>query len=260
MRIIDIENIDRLPGIRLAADTTFSFRCHPGVACFNRCCRNLNLLLYPYDILRLKDRLNMSSDQFLDRHTDIVLRDTDCFPEVLLRMSSHGERTCPFLTQAGCSVYPDRPDTCRTFPVEQGTLYHAESQATELVHFYRPPDFCLGQYEKKTWTIQSWIKDQDAELYNQMTVRWSTLRRLFQTNPWSSQGPTGPKAKMAFMATYNLDQFRKFVFKSTFLQRYKVKSARLKKIKKDDVELMKFGFEWIKFTIWGIATTYFKLR
>ena len=260
MKIIDIEHIGQLPGIKLAADTTFSFRCYPGIECFNRCCRNLNLYLYPYDVIRLKNGLNISSDQFLDRHTDIILRDIDCFPEVLLRMSNNREKTCPFLTEAGCSVYPDRPDTCRTFPVEQGVLFHAETQATELVHYYRPPDFCLGQQEKKKWTVQSWVKDQDADLYNKMTLRWSELKRLFQTNPWGSHGSKSPKAKMAFMATYNIDQFRDFIFKSTFLKRYKVKSNRLKKIKIDDVELMMFGFDWVKFTIWGIKPTYFRLR
>lgn len=260
MKIIDIDQFDKLPGIKLAADDTFSFNCHPEIACFNRCCRNLNLHLYPYDVVRLKNRLSISSDQFLDRHTDIILRDIDCFPEVFLRMSGHGERTCPFLAESGCSVYPDRPDTCRTFPVEQGVLCNAETRETELVHFYRPPDFCLGRHEKKTWTIQSWIKDQDAARYNQMTVRWSALKRLFQTNPRGIQDPKSPKAKMAFMAVYNMDQFRDFVFKSTFLKRYKVKSARLKKIKTDDVALMTFGFEWVKFIIWGIESTYFKLR
>ena len=143
MKIIDIDQFDQLPGIKLAADDTFSFKCHPKIACYNRCCRNLNLYLYPYDVIRLKSRLNISSDQFLDRHTDIILRDIDSFPEVLLRMSSHKEKTCPFLTASGCSVYPDRPDTCRTFPVEQGVFYNAETRGTELVHFYRPPDFCF---------------------------------------------------------------------------------------------------------------------
>jgi hypothetical protein len=118
----------------------------------------------------------------------------------------------------------------------------------------------MGQHEKKKWTIPSWVKDQDAALYNKMTVCWSELKRLFQTDPWGGQGPKSPKAKMAFMATYNIDQFRDFLLKSTFLKRYKVKSVRLKKIKKDDVELMKFGFAWVKFTIWGIETKYFKLR
>ncbi len=260
MKYVDIENLDTLPGRRIEDGDSFLFHCYPGIACFNRCCRNLNLFLYPYDVIRLKNRLEISSDLFLDRHVDIVLRPSNFFPEVLLRMSEDKERTCPFLDESGCSVYPDRPDTCRTFPVEQGVLYNAETKKTELVHFFRPPDFCLGQHESKVWTTQSWSQDQEAVLYNKMTIRWSELKSLFHTDPWGSQGLEGPKGKMAFMATYNIDQFRDFLFKSTFLKRYKIKSALLKKINTDDVELMKFGFEWVKFYVWGLKTRYLKLR
>ena len=260
MKYVDIENLDTLPGRRIEDGDSFSFHCYPGIACFNRCCRNLNLFLYPYDVIRLKNRLEISSDQFLDRHVDIVLRPPNFFPEVLLRMSEDKERTCPFLNESGCSVYPDRPDTCRTFPVEQGVLYNAETKKTELVHFFRPPDFCLGQHESKVWTTQSWSQDQEAVLYNKMTIRWSELKSLFHTDPWGSQGLEGPKGKMAFMATYNIDQFRDFLFNSTFLKRYKIKSALLKKFNTDDVELMKFGFEWVKFYVWGLKTRYLKLR
>jgi Fe-S-cluster containining protein len=260
MKYVDIENLDTLPGKRLKEGDTFSFRCYPGIACFNKCCRNLNLFLYPYDVIRLKNRLKITSDQFIDMHADIVLRPSNFFPEVLLRMSEDKEKTCPFLNDSGCLVYPDRPDTCRTFPVEQGALYNAETKKTELVHLFRPPDFCLGQHESKVWTTQSWSQDQEAVLYNEMTVLWSELKSMFQTDPWGSQGPECPKGKMAFMATYNIDQFRDFLFNSTFLKRYKVKSARLKKIRSDDVELLKFGCEWVKFYVWGVKTRYLKLR
>lgn len=260
MKYVDINNLDKLPGIRLEDNDTFSFQCHPALACFNRCCRNLNLFLYPYDVIRLKSRLGITSDLFLDKYVDIVLRSPNFFPDVLLSMSEDKERTCPFLTESGCSVYPDRPDTCRTFPVEQGALYDAEKKKTTPIYFFRPPDFCLGQHEDKSWTIKTWAKDQDAVLYNKMTLLWSELKRLFQTDPWGGEGPEGPMGKMAFMATYNMDRFRDFVFNSSFLKRYKVKSPIIKKIKKDDVELMKLGFSWVKLLLWGIKTKYLKLR
>lgn len=260
MKYIRTENIDNLPGRRLKNGDAFSFHCHPDIACFNRCCRNLNLFLYPYDLIRLKNRLQISTDEFIDRYVNIVLRSSDFFPEVVLRMSENEEKTCPFLTESGCSVYPDRPDTCRTFPIEQGVLYNAKTQKTKLIHFYRPPDFCLGQHEKKIWSTRSWSEDQDAVLYNRMTIKWAEIKRLFQADPWGDQGSGGPKAKMAFMATYNVDRFRDFLFNSTFLKRYKVKPAILKKIQVDDAELMKFGFEWVKFYLWGIKTKYIKLK
>jgi Fe-S-cluster containining protein len=123
MKHIDSNEIDKLPGIRIDKNDTFSFHCHPDIACFNRCCRNLNLFLYPYDVVRLKQALDLSSDEFLDRYVDIVLRPANFFPDVLLRMAENPEKTCPFLSASGCSVYADRPDTCRTFPIEQGLLY-----------------------------------------------------------------------------------------------------------------------------------------
>ena len=260
MKYIETEDIGKLPGRRLEKSDSFKFQCYPGITCFNRCCRNINLFLYPYDVIRLKNQLNMTSDHFLDKYVDIVLRPSSFFPEVLLTMSDNSEKTCPFLDTSGCTVYPDRPDTCRTFPVEQGIFYDAENDKTAPVYFFKPPDFCFGQHEETEWTTQTWSKDQDAVIYNKMTARWSELKRLFQQDPWGSQGPEGPKAKMAFMATYNIDQFREFLFKSTFLKRYKVTSKILKQIRSDDVELMKFGFEWVKFYIWGVKTRYFRLR
>jgi Fe-S-cluster containining protein len=260
MKYIKTEDIGKLPGRRLEKGDSFKFRCYPGIACFNQCCRNLNLFLYPYDVIRLKNQLKITSDLFLEKYVDIVLRPSNFFPEVLLTMSDNPEKTCPFLDTSGCTIYPNRPDTCRTFPVEQGVFYDAEHDKTEPVYFFKPPDFCLGQHEKNEWTTQTWSKDQDAVIYNKMTALWSGLKRLFQTDPWGSQGPEGPRAKMAFMATYNMDQFRDFVFKSTFLKRYKVKPTVLKRIRSDDVELMKFGFEWVKFYIWGIRSGNIKLK
>lgn len=254
MRYIDHQTLEQLPGIRLEAKDVFRFRCHPEVSCFNRCCRNLNLFLYPYDVLRLKKRLGVSSDAFLERYVDVILRDTNFFPEVLLRMSSDAEKTCPFLTSEGCSVYADRPDACRTFPLEQGVMFDAAKNEERMVYFFRPPDFCMGQHEEKSWTPETWEIDQEAVVYHRMTARWAELKRLFQQNPWGAEGPSGPRAKMAFMALYNLDRFREFVFQSSFLKRYAVKPALQKKIKKDDTALLKFSLDWVKLFVWGIKS------
>jgi len=251
MKQLDAENLERLPGIRIQEGACFRFRCHPQIGCFNRCCRNLNLFLYPYDVIRLKSRLGVTSDEFLDRQVDVVLRPGNHFPDVLLRMAENAERTCPFLDAAGCRVYPDRPDTCRTFPLEQGLLHDAENEEDEPVFFFRPPDFCQGPNEDRVWTVPEWVADQEAETYHRMTIRWAKLRRLFQNDPRGAEGPTGQAAKMTFMAAYNIDRFREFVFGSSFLKRFKVKPELLSKIKKDDVELMLLGFDWIQLFLWG---------
>ena len=55
--------------------------------------------------------------------------------------------------------------------------------------------------------------------------------------------------KMFFMVSYNLDKFREFVFESSFLDRYEVDESVLKRIKDDEIELLKFGLKWLKWLL-----------
>lgn len=257
MKSIDISEIDKLPGKRIDSGESFNFRCHKDVSCFNLCCRNLNLFLYPYDVLRLKNELNISSDEFIEKHTDIVLREGNYFPDVLLKMADNDEKTCPFLSEEGCTVYSGRPDSCRTFPVEHGVIF-GESGKADMISFFKPPEFCRGQDEDTIWTKETWSKDQEAEKYYKMTLLWSEVKALFGNNPWGPEGPNGQRGKMAFMSAYNIDMFKDFVLKSSFKKRFKIKADVLKKIKKNETEMLKFGFSWIKFYLWGISTKKFK--
>ena len=84
--------------------------------------------------------------------------------------------------------------------------------------------------------------------------------RMFRSDPWAGEGPDGKQGKMAFMAAYNMDMFREFVFKSSFLKRYKIASASLDKAEGDDVELLKIGMAWIELFIWGKASPLMRLR
>jgi hypothetical protein len=68
-------------------EAPFQFACHAGISCFTECCAKLRLLLTPYDILRMKNRLNISSDQFLDQYTETLLDRHSRFPMVKLRMN-----------------------------------------------------------------------------------------------------------------------------------------------------------------------------
>lgn len=57
--------------------------------------------------------------------------------------------------------------------------------------------------------------------------------------------------KMIFMATYNLDAFREFIFESTFLERFALPLERVEKLRTDDEELLVFGYEWLDFGLFG---------
>jgi hypothetical protein len=111
------------------------------------------------------------------------------------------------------------------------------------------PSRCGGLKEKETWQISEWLVDQGVVPYDEMNTLFSSV-----TIPLSAQtlDVDNPQIlKMVFMALYNIDKFRDFVFKSSFLNRFEVEQARIEKIKRSDLELLKFAFDWIKFGLLG---------
>jgi len=52
---------------------------------------------------------------------------------------------------------------------------------------------------------------------------------------------------MAFFACFNVDKLKDFIFESSFLSRFDVSEERKEKIMESDVELMKFGFDWVQY-------------
>ena len=102
---------------RLGLDDKFTFACHPGVSCFNRCCNDVNIFLSPYDVLRMKKRLGMVSSDFLDKYALLPVQKDMKTPVVVLRMNDDESKACPFLTDEGCGIYSDRPWPCRMYPL-----------------------------------------------------------------------------------------------------------------------------------------------
>jgi Fe-S-cluster containining protein len=100
--------------LRLNADDKFQIHCHKGIACFNACCKNMDITLTPCDIVRLKNRLGMSSYEFLATRTTRFDMDAHGVPGVKLG-TQKGSSACQFLTKDGCSVYPDRATACRYY-------------------------------------------------------------------------------------------------------------------------------------------------
>ncbi|HDH53218.1 MAG TPA: YkgJ family cysteine cluster protein, partial [Nitrospirae bacterium] len=117
-----MSKMDAVVPTKLSLDAKFKFRCHKGIKCFTMCCSNIEILLTPYDVVRLKKRLKMSSDDFLGMYTFMKIDKNSSHPHAILKMSDNEERTCPFLTDEGCTVYTDRPANCRYYPVGQGTI------------------------------------------------------------------------------------------------------------------------------------------
>jgi Fe-S-cluster containining protein len=212
------------------------------------------MYLYPYDLLRLKQNLGLSSDALLQRYTVAAFRDNPHFPHLMLQMSDNQRRTCPFLSREGCRVYADRPYACRAYPLERAVVRGIIALAGEE----RPARYsiahhthCQGHQEKTQFTAASWIDDQELAPYHFHNDLWVDLDTLFRRNPWGSEGINSPAMKMAFMACYNVDTFRNFVFTSSFLERFSIEETKVAQLNESDEALLQFGFEWIRFFLTG---------
>jgi Fe-S-cluster containining protein len=231
-------------------NSPFTFDCHPGVACFTFCCKNVNLTLYPYDIIRLKTALKIDSEEFVREHTFLEKGDNPYFPTVKLKLVETENKGCPFLKNDGCTVYVDRPSACRTYPLERGVI-GSDSGSIEEVYFLTNHSYCMGHYEEKTTDVSSWVRSQRLIEYNTMNSLWAEMDILFRQNPWKGEGAAGEKQQLAFMVCYNIDGFRRFCDQHKLIKQFKLPKDFKNRIKKDDSELQKFGYEWLKLILTG---------
>lgn len=215
------------------AHEKFRFECHPGLPCYNQCCRDIDIFLSPYDVLRMKNRLGITSGEFLATYTSrVTSRSGLHFVQLNMRPD---DLKCYFVTPKGCVIYPDRPWSCRLAPIDinnRGKYFFIFSDKQ-----------CLGLREKSEWTVDTWKEDQGL-------VEYDELEAVFRTLPSSIRFTGMPTldrhiAEMYFMACYDVDRFRRFVFESSFLQEYQVPDETAERLRTDDVELMKYGFEWL---------------
>jgi Fe-S-cluster containining protein len=232
----------------LRPDDRFRFSCHHGLECFTKCCHDIAIFLTPYDIIRMKNSLNMSSEDFLEAYTFYVISEESGLPLVALKMSDDEQRSCPFVTPEGCTIYRHRPWSCRIYPLQPESTKITERKGKEYYSVLDVP-FCLGLAEDKVSTVTEWIKSQGIPIYQEMEA----LFKKITMNPVLAAHKIDNKRlqEMFYMACYDLDRFRRFVFESRFLEMFEVEPEILEKIKTDDIELFKFALRWLEYGFIG---------
>ncbi|MDZ7831389.1 MAG: YkgJ family cysteine cluster protein [Desulfobacterales bacterium] len=236
-----------IPPVQLTDNSKFKFACHKDLSCFTTCCRGINITLTPYDILRLKNRMQIPSDEFLAVYTTPQLLEKTDLPVVTLKMLDDAESSCPFVRDDGCLVYADRPTTCRYYPLGVGSLSHKE-QAAQGFYFFINEPHCRGFEEDIEWTVAEWRKDQGVDVYDRINAEWTDLIVRKRSIP-SNIRLTEKTKNMFFTASYDIDRFRRFVFESTFLDLYSIDKETVEKIREDEIELLQFGFRWLKWLL-----------
>ena len=122
--------------------------------------------------------------------------------------------------------------------------------AEEKFFFLVKEPHCKGFEEPKRWTIREWREDQGVDLRDEMNKEW--LRLVMRRKTFSLQASLSEAAqRMFFMASTDLDHFRRFVFESTFLQTYEIAPEMVEQLRHDDEALMHFSFKYLASTLFG---------
>ncbi len=246
----DDKNPSNIIPRKYTMDSKIKFRCHPGVSCFTACCGNINIILTPFDILRLRKYLNMTADEFLLRFTEPMYIEKTDLPGVKLHLDEKGR--CPFVTPDGCTIYPKRPSACRYYPVGMANFHEGgeEGVDSEQFFFVVKEEHCKGHEEDKEWTIREWRADQGVDICDDMNRKW--LEIVMRRKSFGFQATMSEEAKkIFFMVSTNLDKFKKFIFESSFLDIYDVNRETLDTIQNDDIALLKFSYKYLASCLFG---------
>jgi len=221
------------------------FRCHKEIACFNACCKNIDITLTPYDVLRLKKRLGKTSGEFLLEYTvPFEMGPGDIAGIKMLPKS--GTSQCQFMTDEGCSVYEDRPAACRYYPVALVSMRKQHEYIDRDAYAVVQESHCLGHNEQRTLTIDEYRKEQGLIEYDELSRGWRQLILKKKSSGPSVGTPTKRSLQMFFMASYDIDRFKEFVTSDGFNEVYDIPEDEMQKISNDDVELMQFGYRLIR--------------
>lgn len=233
---------------RLAPEDEFSFGCHAKLACFTRCCSDINILLTPVDVLRLSRKLGIETSEFLDNYTVTPITKDLHLPVVMLRMEEAPGKRCTLLGESGCSVYEDRPWSCRMYPVGMALPPARAGVQPEPMYFLFEDDYCDGHGEAKKWTVEEWRRDQNVSEREELESAFQEI----VSHPWFIGGRTlDPKRMQMFhTACYDLDTFREFLFSSSFLKRFELERDLIEELRTDDEALLRFAFRrWLRYAL-----------
>jgi len=235
-------------GPKLGPNDKFRFECHKKLECFNRCCHDVNIFLTPYDVLRMKNHLGIPSDEFLDRYCVLPFSENLKYPIVMMKLSDEEEPGCQFLTPEGCSIYENRPWSCRMYPLGRAAPPQEGLGGGQPFYFLVQEDFCEGCKQEHEWTVTEWLDNQGVGEYDQMG---RLFQELAQHPRLLADDALTPQAMdMMFMVCYDLDKFRRFVLTTKFLDMFEIAEETVESIRTSDEALMELGFDWLRFALW----------
>lgn len=221
----------------------FSFLCHQKIACFTHCCRELELVLTPYDVLRLRQATGLSSAELLERYIIAEQTPEDIFPRFYLTMVDDGKASCVFVSREGCTIYQHRPGACRTYPMGRAAVREKERINEFFVLLHEP--HCHGFREHVLQTTASYTSSQGLEPYNSFNdllteiTQHEKIRQGMRLNEKQAQSYS--------LALFDIDTFR------DLLQKGEINNSAEQVVEEisDDEALLVYAMNWLKKELFG---------
>lgn len=140
----------------LLRESRFSYQCHQ----CNQCCMSNRIRVNPYEVLRLARYFKLSTNEFIKLYT----RRSGI--ELAVNANNH----CIFLSERGCSVYPERPLVCRLYPLSRA---HG-SDGKESFLILEPHPETKGCYGTKD-SIRNFLSSHEADEFIAVMDRYMEL-------------------------------------------------------------------------------------
>jgi Fe-S-cluster containining protein len=225
-------------------DQPFCFSCHPGVPCFTECCRQLDLALTPYDVLRLRNSLQMHSGDFLEQYVIIEWDDRIVFPQCYLSMVDDGRASCVFVSPQGCKVYKDRPGACRAYPVGRGASRRAKDQQTIEHYVLVKEPHCRGFDEFTQHTPQNYLREQGVDAYSRFNDAIMSI--LQHEKVQKGFRPDRRQLDQYILALYNLDLFRQEMSDGRISFHRPLSPGEIQGVAGNEEQLLLLGISWLQ--------------
>ena len=236
--------------VGLTLHSVFQFHCHKDIACFNACCRDIDLQLTPYDILRLKNHLGLTSKEFVGRYTMPFEMDAHGMPG--LKMATKpGTSECIHLTGEGCGVYENRPAACRYYALGNMAVRKKDLPKIEDTYFVVREAHCLGHEEPHQQTVVEYRIEQGLDKYDEMNSHWRRLILKKRSAGPTVGSPSERSLQLFDMCSYDLDSFREFIQSPKFKEVIDLPPEQERKLVDDEESLLEFAMQFLEQVLFG---------
>jgi hypothetical protein len=134
------------------------------------------------------------------------------------------------------------------------SLREQASSADEDYYFLVKEEHCLGHQEPRQITIQDYRQEQEVEIYDEMNREWRQIILKKRSAGPAVGKPTLRSFQFFFLASYNLDDFKKFLTSPGFSEVYELNTEIIEQIISDDEVLLKFAGQLLKQVLFGEIT------